>query len=79
MNENQTLLQLGDFVCPRYYAEVLATTTTEQANVYQVIEIREDGIVVAQNVFNPVERISASEDFFTKFELININRLSLED
>lgn len=68
MNKNQTFLQLGDFVCPRYYAEILATTATEQASVYQVIEIQESNIVIAQNVYNPVERISASEDFFGKLK-----------
>ena len=67
MDKTRLPLKLGDFVCPRYYAEVL-TTTTEQANVYQVIEIQENEIILAQNVFNSVERISASEDFFTKLK-----------
>lgn len=68
MNENQTPLQLDDFVCPRYYAETLVTTSNEQANVYQVVRIQENGIVVAQKVFNPVEEISASEGFFIKLK-----------
>ena len=64
---NQTYLELGDFVCPRYYTDVLATTATEQANVYQVVEIQENEII-AQKVFDPFEQISASEDFFISLE-----------
>lgn len=67
MNENQTPLELGDFVCPRYYTEVPATAP-EQANVYQVIEIQEDEIIIAQKVSDPSERIIASEDFFISLE-----------
>ena len=68
MDERQAPLELGDFVCPQYYAKILATTATEQANVYRVIEIQENEIIVAQNVFNLTEQIVASEDFFISFE-----------
>ena len=67
MNENQTPLQLGDFVCPRYYTEVLATTANEQANVYQVVEI-ENNKIVAEKVSDPTEQIVESEDFFISLE-----------
>ena len=68
MNKSQTHLELGDFVCPRYYAEILATTANEQANVYQVVRIQENGIVVSQKVSDPVKQIVASEDFFISLE-----------
>ena len=68
MTGNQTHLELGDFICPRYYTEVLAATATEQATVYQVVEIQENKIIVAQIVSDPSEQISASEDFFTSLE-----------
>lgn len=68
MTDNQTPLELGDFVCPRYYTEVLATAAIEQANVYQVVEIQENETIVAQKVSDPSKRISASEDFFISLE-----------
>ncbi len=66
-DKNQTPLQLGDFVCPRYYTEILATTANEQAHVYQVAEIKNNKIV-AEKVSDPTEQIVASEDFFISFE-----------
>ena len=65
--DNQTPLELGDFVCPRYYTEVFAATATEQADVYQVIEVR-DNEIVAQRVSDPAKQIVASEDFFISLE-----------
>ena len=65
--DNQTPLELGDFVCPRYYTEVFAATATEQADVYQVIEVR-DNKIVAQKVSDPAKQIVASEDFFISLE-----------
>ena len=67
MDKNQTSLQLGDFVCPRYYTEILATTANEQANVYQIVEIENNKIVV-EKVSDPTEQIVASEDFFISLE-----------
>lgn len=67
-DKNQIPLQLGDFVCPRYYTEILATTANEQAHVYQIVEIQENEIVVAQKVSDPTEQIVASEDFFISLE-----------
>ena len=66
MNKHQAPLELGDFVCPRYYTEVPATAI-ESAYVYQVIEVR-DNEIVAQRVSDPAKQIVASEDFFISLE-----------
>ena len=66
MVKNQTLLELGDFVCPRYYTEVPATAI-EQAYVYQVVGV-ENNKIVAEKVSDPTEKIVASEDFFISLE-----------
>jgi hypothetical protein len=66
MDKNQTPLELGDFVCPRYYTEVPATAI-EQAYVYQVVGV-ENNKIVAEKVSDPTEQIVASEDFFISLE-----------
>jgi hypothetical protein len=69
MNEQakQTkILELGDFVCPRYLAKNAEKAIARGLN-YQIIKINESGIT-AQKVSTPSRKVTASIDFFISLE-----------
>jgi hypothetical protein len=58
-------MELGDFVCPRFYKGILASSGT--ASIYQVTKIGKIAIT-AQKVCDPNCQIRAPKDFFIKLE-----------